>query len=255
MFSKHDLKVLLRSRSLAFTRDRAPARYVPGAVASFAWRGRTVHYRPGSSDAEVIYKILLKGGRKAEYWVPDSAAPRVIWDIGANIGAAALYFAARFPGARIHCFEPARGNFEMLERNVAPNPAIRAHHAALGASNGELEIHASDNARNFGGFSFHYDGAAVVPVERVPMLTAERVIAAGQAPAPDFIKIDVEGAEYDILTAFPRELLGQVRWIVGELHGKRSFALLEYLSEWFDFETRKALGKRLFGFCARNKSN
>ncbi len=100
MFSKHDLKVLLRSRSLAFTRDRSPERFAPGALASLRWRGRTVHYRPGSSDPEVIYKILLKGGKKAEYFVPESAAPRVIWDIGANIGAAALYFAERFPQAR-----------------------------------------------------------------------------------------------------------------------------------------------------------
>jgi FkbM family methyltransferase len=253
MLSKHDLKVLVRSRSLRFMRDRAAARYVPGAVASLAWRGRTVHYRPGSSDAEVIYKILLKGGRKAEYWVPDSAAPRVLWDIGANIGAAALYFSERFPGAEIHCFEPVRGNFEMLERNVAPH-AIRAHHAALGAADGELEISASASARNFGGYSFHYDGAAAVPVERVPMLTPERVIATGQAPAPDFIKIDVEGAEYDILTAFPAERLAQVRWLIGELHSKRSFALLEYLSRWFDIETRKTLGKPLFAFSARNKS-
>ncbi len=143
----------------------------------------------------------------------------------------------------------------MLEMNVAPHAAIRAHRAALGARNGELEIHASDNARNFGGFSFHYDGLAEVPVQRVPMLTPQQVIAEERAPAPDLIKIDVEGAEYDILTAFAPELLGRVRWLVGELHSKRSFALLEYLTQWFDIETRKTLGKRLFAFSARNKSH
>jgi FkbM family methyltransferase len=254
LFSKHDLKVLLRSRSLAFARDRTPARYAPGAVSSLRLRGRTVHYRPGSSDVEVIYKILLKGGRKAEYFVPASVQPGVIWDVGANIGAATLYFAERFPAAAIHCFEPVRANFAVLEKNVAASPRIRAHRVALGAKSGELEISASDNARNFGGFSFLYDGAAEVPVERVPMRTPQEMIAAG-VPAPDFIKIDVEGAEYDILTAFPPELLGRVRWLVGELHSKRSFALLEYLTQWFDIETRKSLGKPLFAFSARNKAN
>lgn len=255
MLSKHDLKVLLRSRSLRFMRDRAPERYVPGATASFRWREHTVHYRPGSSDLEVIYKILLKGGRKAEYWVPGSAAPRMIWDIGANIGAAALYFSALFPRAEIHCFEPIRGNFTVLERNVAPLASIRAHRVALGASDGDLEIHASANPKNFGGYSFHYDGSSEVPIERVPMLSPRQVIAAGAAPAPDFIKIDVEGAEYDILTAVPPEVLGRVRWLVGELHSKRSFALLEYLTQWFDIETRKTMGKSLFAFSARNKSS
>ena len=254
MFSKHDLKVLLRSRSLAFTRDRAAGRFVPGATARFRWRGRAVHYRPGSSDPEVIYKILLKGGKKAEYFVPAGIQPRVIWDVGANIGAASLYFADRFPEAKIHCFEPVQSNFAVLEKNVAAHPQIRAHRAALGAASGELEISHSASARNFGGFSFHYDGNAEVPVERVPMRTPQEVLAGG-VPAPDFIKIDVEGAEYDILTAFPPELLGRVRWLVGELHSKRSFALLEYLTQWFDIETKKTLGKPLFGFSARNKSN
>jgi len=254
MLGKHDLKVLLRSRSLAFTRDRDAARYSPGATARLRLRGRTVHYRPGSSDVEVIYKILLKGGRKAEYFVPESAAPRVIWDVGANIGAATLYFAERFPAAEIHCFEPVQSNFAVLEKNIAGAPRIRAHRVALGAKCGELEISASANARNFGGFSFLYDGAAAVPVERVPMRTPQEMIAAG-VPAPDFIKIDVEGAEYDILTAFPPELLARVRWLVGELHSKRSFALLEYLTQWFDIETRKTLGKPLFAFSARNKSS
>lgn len=254
MFGKHELKVLLRSRSLRFTRDRKPARYARGVVSSFKWRGRTVHYRPGSSDLEVIYKILLKGGRKAEYYVPEAVRPHVIWDIGANIGAASLYFAERFPQAEIHCFEPVSENFSVLERNVAAHSAIRAHRLALGPENREMAIHASDNAKNFGGFSFHYTGGADVPVQKVPMLTPRQLIAGENVPAPDLIKIDVEGAEHGILTSFAPEDLGRVIWIVGELHGQRSFALLEYLTQWFDIETRKTMGKPLFAFSARNKA-
>jgi hypothetical protein len=59
VFGRHDLKWLLRSRSLKLTRDRDPERYAPGAVSRFRWRGRQLHYRPGSRDPEVIYKILL----------------------------------------------------------------------------------------------------------------------------------------------------------------------------------------------------
>jgi FkbM family methyltransferase len=255
MPSKHDLKVLLRSRSLQFMRDRDPQRFAPGQVASFAWHGKPVHYRPGSSDPEVIYKILLKGGKKSEYYVPESLAPKVIWDIGANIGAASRYFAERFPQAQIHSFEPVPDNVAILERNVAGNPAIRVHALALGAEDGELAIVASDYARNFGGFSFHYTGQGEPPTQKVPMMTPARLMAERGVPAPDLIKIDVEGAEYGILTAFPQELLARVTWIVGELHSQRSFALLEYLAQWFDIDTKKSMGKPLFGFNARNKAN
>src|SRR6267154_51478 len=40
VFGKHDLKWLLRSGSPQFARDRDPARYAPGTVSSFRWRGR-----------------------------------------------------------------------------------------------------------------------------------------------------------------------------------------------------------------------
>src|SRR5437879_10617739 len=88
VLSRHTLEWLLRSRSPQLTRDRDPSRYVPGAVSSFRWRGRRLHYRPGSSDPEVIYKILLRRGTKAEYHIPEELNPNCVWDIGANIGAA-----------------------------------------------------------------------------------------------------------------------------------------------------------------------
>lgn len=252
MFGKVELKWLLRSRSLRFVRDRDPRSYFPGVVRSFSWRGRLVYYRPGSSDLEVIYKIMLKGGRKAEYYIPEEVLPRKIWDIGGNIGAASLYLFDRFPQAEIHCFEPVPENQAMIERNTAGISQIHAHRFALGASDGSLDIRASDVARNFGGFSFHETGTAEGSACTVRMRAPQGVIEDGTAPAPDMIKIDVEGAEYDILTAFDPQVLTGVKWIVGELHGERSFALLEFLSRWFEIETRKTFGKRLFNFSARN---
>ena len=160
MFSQQDVKWLLRSRSLQFTRDRKPARYTSGVVCTFKWRGRVVHYRPGSSDPEVIYKILLKRGKKAEYYVPEGVCPRTIWDIGGNIGAASLYFSERFPQAEIHCFEPVPENYALMERNIEGDPRIRSHRFALGSSEGMLEMRASDVSRNLGGFSFYEPGTA-----------------------------------------------------------------------------------------------
>jgi FkbM family methyltransferase len=254
VFGKHDLKWLLRSRSPQFTRDRDPARYAPGTVSSFRWRGRRLHYRPGSSDSEVIYKILLRRGAKAEYYIPEGFSPSSIWDIGANLGAASLYFSDRFPRAEIHCFEPVPENYAMIERNIEGLARIRAHRFALGANDETLEIRASDVDRNLGGFSFHDAGTSRAQGLKVQVRTPRAVIDDGTASAPDLIKIDVEGAEHDILTAFEPRVLARVGWITGELHGNRSFGLLEFLSQWFDIETKKTLGKRLFNFRARNRN-
>ena len=254
LFSKHYLKWLLRSRSPQLTRDRDPSRYVPSTVSTFRRHGRKLHYRPGSSDPEVIYKILLRRGAKAEYYIPEAFNPRSVWDIGANIGAASLYFSECYPQAEIHCFEPMPENHAMIARNIEGLDRIRLHPFALGEKEGMLEIRASDSASNLGGFSFHDAGTSKAPGQKVRVRTPRTVIEDGTAPPPELIKIDVEGAEYDILAAFEPRVLERVRWITGELHGNRSFELLEFLSRWFDIGTRKTLGKRLFNFLARNRS-
>ena len=69
----------------------------------------------------------------------------------------------------------------------------------------------------------------------------------------DLIKIDTEGAEFDVLTSLDAEFLSNVSWIVGELHGIRDFELLDFLSEWFDIDVRRTLGKRYFMFNACNR--
>jgi len=254
VLSRHYLTWLLRSRSLQLTRDRDPSRYVPGAVSSFRWRGRRLHYRPGSSDPEVIYKILLRRGIKAEYHIPEEFSPSCVWDIGANIGAASLYFSGCFPRAEIHCFEPIPENYAMIVRNIEGLGRIRPHGFALGAKEGRFEIRRSDSALNLGGYSFHDAGTAKEQGQTVDVRTPRAIIEDGTAPPPELIKIDVEGAEYDILAAFEPRVLERVRWITGELHGNRSFELLEFLSQWFDIGTRKTLGKRLFNFLARNRN-
>src|SRR5512145_2747703 len=101
-------KVLLRSRSLAFTRDYFRGRQ-SGARAVYDWNGVPVHYRGGSSDTRLIYSILLKRGKKAEYTFPRkncirSEEMRTFLYIYANAGISALYFSSSFPPAEVHAF-------------------------------------------------------------------------------------------------------------------------------------------------------
>ena len=199
-------------------------------------------------------EILLKPGSKAEYALPDAIRPRVIYDIGGNIGLTSIYFANRFPAADIHVFEPVPANFELLKKNVAPYPRVQAHQVALGASDGELDMFGSDNANNFGGFSFFAQGVDASKRTPVVLRHAQRYIDEQGLPQPDLIKIDTEGAEHAILSSLDKALLGRVQWIIGELHGERDFELLAHLSQWFDIGMRKAMNRRLFMFNAGNRA-
>ncbi|MDO8787317.1 MAG: FkbM family methyltransferase [Sulfuritalea sp.] len=253
---KKFLKYALRSRSVGFAKA-ALSGNPTGAIIEVDYRGKPVHYREGSSDALVIYEILLKG-RKSEYWharLPPPDEVKVVLDIGANVGAATVFFSELYPMAKIHAFEPIPGNLEILKMNAASRDrpgSIECHLLALSDRDGELQMIHSPGAHNHGGWSFYQRGAAgdeekvSVPVRKsgdfVRELGLERI---------DVIKIDTEGAEKEILHGLTPEQLASVQYIVGELHGERDFELLDWLEQReFDIECKKSFGKPCFIFKA-----
>jgi FkbM family methyltransferase len=250
-------KVLLRSRSLEFTREYFK-RDGEGALRTYLWKGVPITYRSGTSDAGLIYNILLKRGRKAEYVLPPEAKLQpadveTVLDIGANIGIASVYFATVFPNATIHAFEPEPRNCEVLMANANAVGRIKVHPFALGAEDGELELFDSEDKANLGGFSAHGLGVNPSRSKPVPMRHAGRAVAALGILRADVLKIDTEGAECEILTAMDRAFLGRVRVIMGELHGRRDFELLDYLQPQFHIGAKKQLKTRLFNFFAVNR--
>ena len=253
---KNTLKLLLRSRNPAFVRD-ALAPY-DAALRSIDWQGMRLHYRRGSSDPWAIYNHLMKPAESDEYAPPRElplprAEVRTVLDIGANVGVTALYFSKIFPNASIYAFEPAPDNFAVLRENVANCGRIRAYNFALGASDATLELYASDNPVNFGGYSLHATGSDTSKKISIPVRNVATVLAELSIGSVDVIKVDTEGAEWDILTAFPESVLKNAQYITGELHGNRDFALLDYLSRWFNVGLRKRLSSRLFNFQAVRK--
>jgi len=68
----------------------------------------------------------------------------------------------------------------------------------------------------------------------------------------DLIKIDCEGAEYDVLTALSEEMLQQCKWIVGEMHDVSAFNLLTFLAPHFDLDLKKRMFAPSFRFHACN---
>ena len=249
---KKKIKILLRSKSLRFAREYSSESGV-GELSTYTWNGNIVYFRPGSSDAELLYKILLYPGEKSEYWVPEDIAPGVIFDIGANIGIAAIYFAKIFPDSKIYSFEPVPENFDILKKNTAPYPNISAYRIALGKEDSRMEMSGSDAAANLGGYSFHKLGVNEEVKVEVDVRSPSSIMKELKVGRVDLIKIDTEGSEYDILTAMDPLVLGSAKWITGELHGIRDFELLGYLAEWFDISAKKSFKKRLFNFSACNK--
>ena len=56
---------------------------------------------------------------------------RTVLDIGANIGAFAIFYSLTFPGAKIHALEPAAEPFRLLDENARHFPNINVYNTGL----------------------------------------------------------------------------------------------------------------------------
>ena len=248
------IKVLARSRSLRFTTDMV--RQTPNSsLARLRWSGRDVFYRSGTADPFVLYQILLKSGKKAEYFVPRALKPRIILDIGSNIGASILYFHQQFPDAKIFGFEPHPDTFRVLEKNVADLNGVKVFNYGLGAANQRMAINADDV--NFGAFNtrgvFKDRGFPAAPVECEVRRLDDVLRELGIAQV-DLIKIDCEGAEADVFSALSDEILNRCQWIVGEFHDHTGFGVLARLAPHFQLDLKKKMFRPRFRFHGCNLS-
>jgi len=246
------IKILWRSHSPRFAAD--VLRQSPNSsLANLRWRGHEILYRSGSSDPFAIYQVLLKSGAKAEYYVPSALKPKVILDIGSNIGASILYFHDRFRDAKIFGFEPHPDTFRILEKNVAHLSGVRVFNYGLGGIEQRLTVRA-DNV-NFGAFNTrgdfkdrgHRAASVECEVRRLDDVLGELGIA-----HVDLVKIDCEGAEADVFSTLPDEILNACQWIVGEFHDHTGFQVLARLAPNFHLDLKKKMFRPRFRFHACN---
>jgi FkbM family methyltransferase len=121
----------------------------------------------------------------------------VVLDVGANIGNHTLAFAT--VAHSVLAFEPLPDVFELLRRNVEANGLanVRAFNLALSDSSGEAEFFMVVDG-NVGASSFERasDADCVIRVERE---CGDDLLARVGVDRVDFIKLDVEGHELNVL--------------------------------------------------------
>jgi len=162
--------------------------------------------RPHSSDRAAITEVLVLGCYSA---VPEGS---VVVDVGGNIGAFSL--AASLRAAVVYTLEPVRANFEMLRRNIELNKAgnIIAERLAMAGENGECEMSVAGVSS-----SMHYREAKA-KVEKVPTITLERFLEERGISQVDYLKMDCEGSEWDIVLKAPPAVLARIKHIEMEFH-------------------------------------
>ncbi|MGH9325177.1 MAG: FkbM family methyltransferase [Terriglobia bacterium] len=159
-------------------------------------------------------------------------------DVGANVGAFALYQALKKKAKMVVAFEPSPNTFRRLAANVALNSVhtVRTMNAAVGESCGTLSFLEAPFSMNSRVTEIADDGAVSVPC--VTLDSSLKSLGIGKV---DLLKIDTEGYEMQVLKG-ASEALERTERIVMEIHRdaeKREFDLL-LLPRGFRFVTREA---------------
>lgn len=143
----------------------------------------------------------------------------VVVDLGAHVGVVSSYLGTRFPFLRIVSFEPVPQLFRLLQWNLARNRVrnVTAVNKAVTADGRPLGMVAWLDSNSGGGTSTY--SAGLEASERwfeVPSTTLDAIFDDYGIERCKLLKIDVEGAEYEILSQ--ARCLDRVEHVRGEFH-------------------------------------
>ncbi|MGZ5431428.1 MAG: FkbM family methyltransferase [Thermoanaerobaculia bacterium] len=162
-----------------------------------------LHLRAGTSDRYMFEEVFLQG----EYAIRQQLDPKLILDVGANIGCASVWFANRYPNAKIIAVEPDASNVAMLRKNVAPYPTVRVIEGAVWYESATVAL--DDHGDKSGIQVRAGDGG-------VRGMTIPEIAGTGRI---DILKLDVEGAEKELFEHDPA-WLANVDILMIELHDR-----------------------------------
>lgn len=170
-------------------------RYTPGTF-RLTFRGRPVHYVDAASCASAGAAIF---DQRIYDFNSESPAPRII-DCGANIGLAVLSWKMRYPQAHITAFEPDAKVFHTLQRNVRE---WNLEHVEL------LQAAVSDRSGQAAFVSEGADAGHLQPATGGPQdAPPDQPNLVKTVPLGDYLdapvsllKVDIEGAEVDVLVS------------------------------------------------------
>lgn len=181
------------------------------------------HVRPRSRDIEVATEVFFneyQALQLAHNQIKFKTKPIVV-DAGAYIGFSVVEIARLLPNATIVAIEPHAGNFSLLRKNTKHLDNVLLLNAAL-AGSAERQTTLKNRGTGHWGYTIVETPAdtSLAPEEHaVQTVSLESVTSMIDGASIDFLKLDIEGGELDVLKSSAR-LISSIPFIFIETHDR-----------------------------------
>lgn len=134
-----------------------------------------------------------------------------MFDVGANIGQSAGRFLEKFPKSKIYCFEPAGESFRKLQENLRDYQNVHSFKIAFGAGKGKgkMVIQGLSTLSSLSDMADDEFISGEPKYEDVDLTTVDEFCADKGINHVNYLKIDTEGGDLDVLKGARNMLNGQ----------------------------------------------
>ncbi|QSX75158.1 FkbM family methyltransferase [Lysobacter arenosi] len=180
-----------------------------------------------------------------------ASGSNVALDIGANVGCTALLLSQI--AKQVHAFEPSPSTHHWLHQNTRQAPNVTTHNLGLGRAAAVSELTFAPNNRSGGFVSDQTKATEGHTVETIQINRLDDVVRAQQIGPVDFIKMDVEGYELEVIKGAPETLwryrpviaLEMNHWCLNAFHRVSVPDFLDYLTNAFPYVYAVHQGRRM----------
>jgi FkbM family methyltransferase len=174
-----------------------------------------------------VVKIICREAEEQYKLDLDYKDGDVILDVGAHVGVISTYLGMKYPNTKIISVEPHPTNYKNLIRNLKVNKVKNATllNKAVTSDGRKVTIFA-DIDKNSGGSGLYGNGEAV----EIDSMTLAEIFKVYNVDRVKLLKMDCEGAEYEILYA-SQDLLDRIDNLSIEIHNSQTLKDLGYESD------------------------
>jgi FkbM family methyltransferase len=158
----------------------------------------------------------------------------VLIDLGGNMGTLAIYLALKYPNLKIYSYEADPENFAIYQENIKLNNLqdhenLKAFNLAVTKDGKDVYI---NKAYQSGANKISSTKANTSHI--VKSITLDDIIQTHNIKAINYLKVDIEGSEFDVIYASESFKNIPIEYYGGEVHGTReeNTKLISYIKQY-----------------------